>query len=612
MRKKALAVFFSLLFASVTVGSEGSDDPLVVHEWGTFTVLQDDHGNAIDGVNINEESLPSFVQELAPNLAPDSHELAPLIGLGYFQPRRSKGIARYYHAARMRMETPIIYLYPPQDQPARQVDVNVKFNGGWITEWYPPAKVDSPGYTARNQNLMAGLTPSTVGSIAWHDLKTVDVAKLPETDYPVWLAPRQTAARIVQTASGECEKYLFYRGVANLEAPLRVTRNGQALTVHANQDSTCPIDDFRNLNLWLVHVDAKGKLQYHRVDVDLDQPESGQAFASTQATFDDSKVGGLPDLRAEMISALVGRGLYGDEAEAMLNTWEASYFRTSGLRLFFTLPQSWTDKVLPLDVTGYERTEVVRAMIGRIELISGRQRELIRKISEGPASDRSWFNQWRVANRPHVEKMEQDLLAGRATMKQLGIHPPNDYQAYMELGRFRDALIRHEIKHPSYSDQEMEHLDIDGSVIQIRHPATAANPIRSFTITLPGQNRTLHLGEMEVYSGGHNVTTDAKVSQSSNYQGRFPVKHLVDGHKERMSHTNSESDPWIKVEFATPIKIEAVKLWNRSDSGGRFANRFNGAEVRFFDGDKNLAMVKITLKETANLQTFAVNYGLPR
>ena len=159
-----LAVSLCLVLVALT--SAGGDDtgktlkdigkPLVVHEWGTFTVLQDDAGNPVDGVNINEESLPPFVHELAWDLAPDSLEHGALLGLSQSLNRRSKGISRSYHAARMRLETPIIYLYPPQDQPERPVQVNVNFKGGWITEWYPQAKVVAPGYRPGNSRLSLG------------------------------------------------------------------------------------------------------------------------------------------------------------------------------------------------------------------------------------------------------------------------------------------------------------------------------------------------------------------------------------------------------------------------------------------------------------------------
>ncbi|MEM7391177.1 MAG: hypothetical protein AAF492_02425 [Verrucomicrobiota bacterium] len=360
------ATFIITLALNLSAG-ETSHKPLVVHEWGTFTVLQDDEGRPVDGVNINEESLPAFVHRLDPNLAPDSHQYAAATGLGFYLPRTSKGIRRYYHAARMRMETPIIYLYPPDDQPERAIDVDVDFHGGWITEWYPDAQCHAPGYKKHRPGVMMNLTPSTVGRIGWRGIRTAPGGKAPATDLPVWLAPRETAAPPLATPKGEVENYLFYRGVADLEAPLRVVRKDHTLNIMPNPNTTCPIKDFGHVLLWLVDVDMEGRLQYRRVSSTM---EEGLFSARTAASFKNQPGGNLTALRKEMLDALIDEGLYRDEAEAMLNTWEASYFQTSGLRLFFTLPQTWTDRVLPLKVSGYDKTEVVRAMIGRIEMMA--------------------------------------------------------------------------------------------------------------------------------------------------------------------------------------------------------------------------------------------------
>ena len=604
-----LAVLLSVALCTPT--QAGDNQPLVVHEWGTFTVLQDDAGDPVDGVNINEESLPPFVYQLAPDLAPDSHELSALIGLGYFQRRGSKGIRRYYQPARMRMETPIIYLYPPQDRPDQRVTVSVDFHGGWISEWYPQAEVVAPGYKKDRTRLSMDLTPSTVGSITWKDVRAANGTPVPQTDFPVWLAPRKTAAPTIRTPEGEAEKYLFYRGVANLEAPLRVTRDGNELSIAANPNSTCPIHDFGNLDLWLVDVGAEGQLQYRRVSVDQHQPGPGQALAATAATFEDAPGEGLSVLRQEMLAALIERGLFRDEAEAMLNTWEASYFRTSGLRLFFTLPQSWTDRVLPLQVSGYERTEVVRAMIGRIELISARQRELLAQISQGPASNRSWLANYRRPGTAADQARVQDLLAGRATLEDLELQPPADYQAYVELGRFRDALVLHKIANPAQRAAKPGQVKVNGTLIQIRDPADATGKVNYFTISLPGENRIINLGELVVYSGGQEITDQAKLSQSSNYEGRFPIENLVDGDPNCISHTKAETNPWIKVEFAEPVSIDEVKIWNRGDSGGRFKGRFDGAQVAFFEGEERVVSVEVRTTGSHNLRAFAHNYGLP-
>ena len=41
---------------------------LVVHEWGTFTSLQDEQGRELSGINTDDEPVPAFVHNLNPFL----------------------------------------------------------------------------------------------------------------------------------------------------------------------------------------------------------------------------------------------------------------------------------------------------------------------------------------------------------------------------------------------------------------------------------------------------------------------------------------------------------------------------------------------------------------
>ena len=34
----------------------------------------------------------------------------------------------------------------------------------------------------------------------------------------------------------------------------------------------------------------------------------------------------------------------------MVNTWRSSYFKTDGIRVLFVLPQSWTDRYIPMRI----------------------------------------------------------------------------------------------------------------------------------------------------------------------------------------------------------------------------------------------------------------------
>ena len=74
----------------------------------------------------------------------------------------------------------------------------------------------------------------------------------------------------------------------------------------------------------------------------------------------------------------------------MLSTWEQAYFRSPGLRLFYVLPREWTDDRMPLTLS--TRAEITRVMMGRIELISDRQQELMNRIAGEPVAEKYWTN----------------------------------------------------------------------------------------------------------------------------------------------------------------------------------------------------------------------------
>src|SRR6185503_19990147 len=52
-------------------------DALVVHEWGTYTVLQDENGKFVGGINTDDEPLTAFVHQLNGELNGPSSPLPP-------------------------------------------------------------------------------------------------------------------------------------------------------------------------------------------------------------------------------------------------------------------------------------------------------------------------------------------------------------------------------------------------------------------------------------------------------------------------------------------------------------------------------------------------------
>ena len=407
---------------------------LIVHEWGTFTALQNENGDQLSGINVDTEPVPRFVHNLGRFLLND----AVLSSQHWIH--RQKAVPKNHPQVTLRLETPVIYFYPPPGMTLPQtVDVEVRFRGGWLTEFYPHADVKFP-IVQNGEFQFADLTPKTEGHIAWHNLKIGTEKPGPETNDHVWLAPRKVAAANLTTAQDEHEKYLFYRGVAQQRAPLRAitTNRGESLTLMTNFQDILRVKKRAVIqNLWLMETRADGTCAYRRLEpltaindgnpdrsISVPRHFSETEFHSTNRTR----------LEAEMSEALLREGLFADEALALLSTWQQAYFVSPGLRVFYTVPREWADYYLPLSISGHP--QITRVMIGRVELISDLQRKLLDKLAHATVSNGDW-----LAKVPQDSPALQKLLSGRSDFGDLGVSIPDDFQMYLNLGRFRNALI---------------------------------------------------------------------------------------------------------------------------------------------------------------------------
>ena len=418
----------------------GAEPPkYIVHEWGTFTALQNDAGRELPGINIDDEPVPGFV-----------HNLAPLILNQPFLTQdhwiyRQKGAPRQHPKVTLRLETPVLYFYPASDgKLPKSVDVQVLFRGGWLTEFYPFAKAELPGMEDEGFNF-GSLTPSTLGKLHWKNVQLDTKQAGPETEEHVWVAPRKVKAVDVSVAGAkkegketvESERYLFYRGVANQQAPLRVAtdRATQELAIRANFSDVLCKTDATVPAAWLADIRADGQVAFRTLDplkVNSD-PEKVVGTVSYKFSAGDFATKNMALLKEAMHQALVKDGLYDDEATAMLATWERAYFQSPGLRLFFVVPRCWTDYYLPIQITG--EPEVTRVMMGRVELITQTQRETLKQLAAGPISNPKWVEQI-----PYSANKDA-FLSGRTNFGDLGVKIPADYEAYLSLGRFRNALV---------------------------------------------------------------------------------------------------------------------------------------------------------------------------
>lgn len=84
----------------------------------------------------------------------------------------------------------------------------------------------------------------------------------------------------------------------------------------------------------------------------------------------------VEELQAELAAMLTAEGLFAKEAEAMVATWAESWFE-EGARVFYLMPRAQVDAVLPLRIDPVPQ-EVVRVMVGRLELATPERLEALR------------------------------------------------------------------------------------------------------------------------------------------------------------------------------------------------------------------------------------------
>jgi hypothetical protein len=428
MHRAFLIPFLILCFTAATQAA----DRLVVHEWGTFTSLQDEQGNALGSINTDDEPVPAFVHQL-----PRAMLFPPTVAFT----SDAKGTPAGDPNVTMRLETPVLYFHPPKGNTAPvKVDVDVAFNGGWLSQYFPDAHAAIDGAT--DADLAPALSAQTVGRLSWHGVTINAVhGDLPNTTDPVWTAPRAVDSAMI-SAGFEGEHFLFYRGVGHLDAPLRVERHEKEKTLQVHAAATVA-----NIGQsWLVDIRPDGSVAF-RIVPRMPMPSHGLDASSTvpaEFTEEDYSPKNLDRLREQLHEVLVTDGLFADEAEALLNTWQRSYFQNPGERLFFLVPQEWTDRVLPLKLS--VPAEIKRVMVGRIELVTPMQRALLRHMATSGAPDLKSLKDVTTA----MTKLRSDptkaaaynaLAGGHGKLTDLGVPVPAVYADFLALGRFRSSLV---------------------------------------------------------------------------------------------------------------------------------------------------------------------------
>jgi hypothetical protein len=277
-----------------------------------------------------------------------------------------------------KLETPVLYFY---GDPGTRVEVRVDFPKGIISEWFPQARRFSPPPALPWQHLEP-VVPAG-GSMTWN----IELLGI-KPDYPrvepddIWAPSRYVAATPLRSApalgaNGEeiddpnhiflkgdpvpqVERFIFYRGVAAFDVPVRVSwTRDQRMVVHNDSSDEIPA-------VFVIRSGGPGKggeiLELGALSAGSSRSVEIPSIQSEEAQF-------LDEAPALVQAKLADTGLYPDEAWAMVDTWTRSYFLHDGLRILYIAPRAWADDLLPISIVP-EPAELVRTFVGRIEVLS--------------------------------------------------------------------------------------------------------------------------------------------------------------------------------------------------------------------------------------------------
>ena len=316
--------------AALSLGSMHAKDGLVVHEWGTFTSVAEEHGLPVQWAPLSgAEDLPCFVSKL------DLKNYKAFAGI-------------------VRMETPVLFFYSQRPVTA---SVHVDFPKGWITEYYPQPSNVTKDYSEQGVN--TGLAYKS-GSADWNSVEVLpgENPALPSSQGASrYYEARKTDAAAVRVGN-QNERMIFYRGIGSFLPPLqpKFMPTGK-LQLRTTIPDTIP--------LAIVFENRGGKIGYRIVRglseaVEIDPPEM---------------TGDLAQLRKQLVAELIEFGLYQKEALAMVETWHDSWFE-EGMRVFYVVPRPQTDALLPLKIAPMPDS-TARVFVGRVEVLSPWTRQTI-------------------------------------------------------------------------------------------------------------------------------------------------------------------------------------------------------------------------------------------
>ncbi|MDG1139826.1 MAG: GDSL-type esterase/lipase family protein [Opitutales bacterium] len=198
----------------------------------------------------------------------------------------------------------------------------------------------------------------------------------------------------------------------------------------------------------------------------------------------------------------------------------------------------------------------------------------------------------------------------------VGAYTPSKFENRGEVKGLKPSMYK-DLKSPIPADPN--------SVVKKVKSVTARNQnirkgARFLRIEIPKDNKVLTLNEVEIISGGKNIASLGKTSQSSTGAGGV-ASRAVDGNKDPdynkggQTHTDGFGtvNPWWEIDLGKEYKIDEVEVWNRKG----FESRLDGFTIQLLDANrkqiyksgktKGAQRIKFTLRFRTILEFFLYN-----
>ncbi len=319
MQRHAFILLF--IISTQAVCAEEAAPPahngLAIHEWGVFCVNDDtDFANA--QLRAEWDDLPSFAY-------------------GFI---KGRAVPVDWGALEIR-DKPIIFFHA---QEPIMVKLKIRFPGGMPGVWFPATERPAT-YAFERQPKIGDFLAWNLGIKQCPKTWTPKHPSVPEVPDNHWISrTRQVKsdelfARYSDNGRDvEREKFIFYDGIFPQRRWLKIAVGDEriSLTSHVKH----PVYD-------ITVIDRRGDMiRVSRVD----KLDAGETIA--ELTFKEVSAKQFASEAADMlVKQLVAAGLFDDEAKSLVDTWKARMFETPGLNLFYRLPQTEYDAVMPMAIT---------------------------------------------------------------------------------------------------------------------------------------------------------------------------------------------------------------------------------------------------------------------